>query len=84
MVKADLFYVYDRLVSSTDPAWIQSAFDTLMGIFDQVGMHINIHKNVGMVCTPYWSARVQADEAYTQKMKRVGRSFKERQWERVL
>ena len=35
-VKAALFYAKDRMVASTDPGWIQSEFDTLMGIFDRV------------------------------------------------
>ena len=35
-VKEALFYAKDRMVASTDPGWIQSEFDTLMGIFDRV------------------------------------------------
>ena len=37
-VKAAFFYAYDRLVASTDPGWLQLSFDTLTGIFDQVGL----------------------------------------------
>ena len=66
------------------PGWIQSAFDTLMGLFDQVGLRINIHKTVGMVCRPFRTSGVRADKAYTRRMEGDGQSFKERQWERVL
>ena len=30
------FYVDDGLVASTDPEWLQGAFDTLTGLFDRV------------------------------------------------
>ena len=59
-------------------------FDTLTGIFDRVGLQKNVRKTVGMVCRPCWAAGVRADEAYTRGMIEEGRSFKERQWERVL
>ena len=41
MVKASFFHVNDVLVSFTNPGWLQSLFDTLMGIFDQVGLRKN-------------------------------------------
>ena len=56
MVKVELFYVDDGMVASTDPGWLQSAFDTLTGIFDRVGLRANVHKTVGMVCRPFRAA----------------------------
>ena len=47
--KAAFFYVYNRMVASTNPGWIQSAFDTLTGIFERVGLRKKIRKIVGMV-----------------------------------
>ena len=38
MVKAEFFYVENRMVDSTDPGWLQSEFDTLTGIFYRVGI----------------------------------------------
>ena len=76
MVKAAFFYAYDMLMASIDPGWIQLAFDTPMGIFDQVGLQTNVRKTVGMVCRPCRSAGVTADEAYTWWMIGEGRSFK--------
>ena len=37
-VKAEIFYDNDGVVASTDPGWIQSAFDFLTGLFDRVGL----------------------------------------------
>ena len=49
-VKLELFYADDRMVVSTDPVWLQSEFDTLTGIFEQVGLRKNIRKIVVMLC----------------------------------
>ena len=59
-------------------------FDTLMGIFDRVGIRKSVHKTVGMFCRPRRVAGVQAYKSYTCRMTGEGRSFKERQRERVL
>ena len=37
------------MVASLDPRWLQSAFSTLVGLFDRVGMRTNVGKTVGMV-----------------------------------
>ena len=41
-VKAACFYVKDGMVASTDPGWIQLAFDMLTGLFDRVGLRTNV------------------------------------------
>ena len=53
----------ERLVASTDPGWIQSAFDTLTGIFNRVGMRTHVCKTVGMVCRILRADGVQVDKA---------------------
>ena len=83
-MKVALFYADIGLVASTDPGWHQSAFETLTGIFDRVGLQKNIRKTVGMVCNPCWAAGVRADEDYTQRMTGEGWSFKERHREQVI
>ena len=72
------------MVVSTYPGWLQSAFDTLMGIFDWVGLRTNVRKTVEMVCRPFRAAGVQADEAYTRRMTGEGGGFKEQQREWIL
>ena len=47
--KAALFYADDSLVDSTDPGWLQLAFDKLTGLFDRVGIKKNLRNTVGMV-----------------------------------
>ena len=72
-------YVYDGLAASTKPGWVQSTFDVLIGIFNGLGLQINVRKTVVMVCKPYWAYGVQTDEAYTRWITGGGQSFKERQ-----
>ena len=48
MAKAAFFYEDGGLVASTYPGWLQSAFDKLMRLFDQVGLGKNIRKTVGV------------------------------------
>ena len=83
-MKASFFYTNDGMVASTDPEWLQLAFDKLTGMFDQVGLWMNIRKTMGVVFRPFWAAGVRADESYTYRMTGEGRSFKERQQERVI
>ena len=78
-VQENIFYAYDGMVASTDPGWIQTAFDTLTGIFDWVGLKKNVRKTIGMFCHPCRADRVRADEAYTRRMTGAGRIYKERQ-----
>ena len=67
------------MVDSTNPGWIQTAFDTLIGLFDQVGLKKNVKKSMGVVCHPCRADGVRADKAYIRRMMGEGRSYKERQ-----
>ena len=60
-VKVELFYANDGMVASTDPGWLQLAFDMLTGIFDRAGLRMNVRKTVGMVCRPLRAAGVRED-----------------------
>ena len=84
MVKADFFYADNGLVASTYPGWLQSEFDTLMVLFERVGLRKNTRKTVRMVCRSFRAAGVGEGKSYTQRMTGEGRSFKDRQRERVL
>ena len=59
-VNAEFFYADDGVVASTDPGWLQLAFDLLTGIFDWVGLWTNVCKTVGMMCRPCRVAVVRA------------------------
>ena len=36
--QAALFYANGGMVASSDPGWLQGAFNTLVGLFDRVGL----------------------------------------------
>ena len=46
-VKAALFYSDDGMVASTKPGWLHTAFDTLTGLFDQVGLKKTLRRPWG-------------------------------------
>ena len=52
MVEVAFLYTNDGVVESTDPGWLQLAFDTLTGMFDRVGLRTNVRKTVGVVFWP--------------------------------
>ena len=58
------FYMDDGLVAPTDPEWLQGAFDTLVGMFDRVGLRTNVGNMVGMVFRPCQTAGTQSEAAY--------------------
>ena len=67
-----------------DPAWIQGVFKALVAIFNRVGLLTNVGKTVIMVCHPCRAgAGNLTEEAYGRRLNGEGRSYAERQWERV-
>ena len=77
------FYAENGMVASTNPGWLKNAIEIMPGLLGQVGMQTNVRKTVGMVCQPCWAVGVQADKAYKRRMTGEGRSYQERQRERV-
>ena len=61
------------MVASTNPGWLQTVFNTLTGLFDQVGLKTNVHKTVGVVCQPCQAAGIREYEAYNRRMTGTGR-----------
>ena len=51
-VQDDILYADNGMVASTDLGWLQTAFETLMGLFDRLVLKTNPAKTVGMVCHP--------------------------------
>ena len=82
--QAALFYADNRMVVSSDPAWLQGAFTALVGLFDRVGLLTNVGKTVSMVCHPSQAgAGNRTEEAYGRRLTGVGRSYAKRHRERV-
>ena len=68
------------MVVSSDPVWLQGAFNALVAIFDRVGLLTNVEKTVSMVCQPCWGGGGnRTEEAYGQRITGVRRSYAERQ-----
>ena len=59
-----LFYADDGMVASSDPRWIQGVFNTLVGLFDRVGLQKNVRKTVVMVRHPCQAAGNLSEAAY--------------------
>ena len=79
-----VLYADDGMVVSLDPAWLQGAFNSLMAIFDRVDLLTNVGKTVRMVCHPCRAGDGnRTKEAYSWRITGVGRSYTERQRERV-
>ena len=49
---ADILYTGNGMVASSDPHWLQGAFNILVGLFDRVVLWTNVGKTLGMVCHP--------------------------------
>ena len=76
--QAALFYADDGMVESSDPRWLQWAFDTLVSLFERVGLQTNVGKTVSMVCRPRQAAWIQSAAAYGGKMTGEGPTYQER------
>ena len=73
--QAALFYAYDGMFASPDPAWIQGAFTALVGLFDRVGLRTNVGKTVSMVCHPCQAAvGNRTQESYGRRLTGEGKS----------
>ena len=81
--QAALFYADDGMVASSDPRWLQWAFDTLVSLFERVGLQTNVGKIVSMVCRPYQAAGTQSEETYGRRMTGEGPAYQELQKGRV-
>ena len=72
------------MVVSSDPTWLQGAFNSLVAIFDKVGLLTNVGKTVSMVCHPCQAGSGnRTEEAYGRRVTGMGRSYTDRQREKV-
>ena len=81
--QATLFYAEYGMVSSSEPLWIQVAFNTLVCLFDKVFLHTNVGKTVGMVRRTCQLAGNQSEAAYRRQITGEGPTYRERQKGRV-
>ena len=72
------------MVGATDPKWLQGAFSALVAIFNRVGLQTNADKTVSMACQPCRAGSGnRSAEGYRRRVTGEGKSFRERQRERV-
>ena len=72
------------MVASSDPIWIQGAFNVLVGLFDRVGLQKNVGKTVSMVCHPCQATSGKITKAaYGNRLTGEGKSYKEQQRDRM-
>ena len=82
--QAALLSADDDMVVLSDPAWLQGAFTALVGLFDRVGLRKIVRKTGSMVCHPCQVGEGnRTEEAYGRMITGEGRSYAERQQERV-
>ena len=75
--QAALFYADNGTVAFSDPCWLQGAFNTLVGLFDRVGLQTNAGKKVGMVCRLYQTLGTQSEAAYGRRITGEGPTYQE-------
>ena len=81
--QAALFYTDNGMVAYSSPRWIKWDFDTLVSLFERVGLRTNVGKTVSMVFRPFQEAGTQSEAAYGRKMTGEGPTYQERQKEWV-
>ena len=77
--QAAIFYADDGMVASSDPHWLQGSFNTLVGLFDWVGMRTNVRNTFDMVCCPCQAVGNQLEEVYGSPITGEGLTYRERQ-----
>ena len=66
------------MVASSDPCWLQGAFNTLVGLFDRVSLRNNVRNTVGMVCRPCQAVGNQLEAAYGRRITGEVPTYRER------
>ena len=82
--QAALFYADNGMVASSDPHWLQGAFNTLVGLFDKVGLRTNFGKTFGMVFHPCQAAGKLLESAYGRRVTGESPTYRERLKVQVL
>ena len=71
------------MVASSEPTWIQEAFNALVDLSDRVGLQTNVGKIVGMVFHNCQAAGNITQAAYERRLTGEGNLYREQQQDRV-
>ena len=63
-----VFYANDGLLQLRCPIRLQTSLDTLVSLFEHVGLRTNVSKTKTMVCVPGRIRTCQSREMYTERM----------------
>ena len=74
--RATLLYADDGMVASSEPRWLQGAFNTLVGLFDRVVLRTNVRNTVGMVYCPCQAAENLSKAAYGRRITGEGPTYR--------
>ena len=76
-------YADGVFVASIQTARLQTTFDALSGLFEQVRLLLNERKTVSMACRPCHAPGQMSSEAYGRGTEETGPTFWERQQRRL-
>ena len=76
--KAALFYADNGIVASSDPRWLQSSSNTLVVLFDRVGLFTNARNTVDMVFLPCQATGNLSEVAYRGRITGESPTYRER------
>ena len=68
---------------SSDPSWIQWAFNAIVVLFERVGLITNVGKTVSMTCRPCPASGNHSEVAYGRKTTGEGSTYRKKLKERV-
>ena len=78
-----LIYADDDQLSAMDREWLQQALNVLVGMFERMGLKVNIAKTKFMICLPSSHHSHISVDAYKRKMTGEGETYRERKHRRV-
>ena len=78
-----LIYADDDQLSAVDREWLQRALNILVGLFERMGLKVNIAKTKFMICLPSSHHSHISLDAYKCKMTGEGDTYRERKRRKV-
>ena len=71
------------MVALSDPRWLQGTFNTLVDLFDRVGLRTNVRKTASMVCHSCQAMGNQSEAAYGRRLSVEGPTYRDKKKGRV-
>ena len=72
-----LFYADNDMVALSYPRWLQGVFNTLVDLFDRVGLRKTFGKTVGMVCHPCQATGNLSEAVFGRRVTGVGPTYRD-------